>query len=84
MDTLELDGFVELSGAPFDELYKFYNGMVVIGEMDIVYIEDDMVKWKAGNGGIIDYAIVSKDNTIKVSESEPYSSYTLNKEGKEI
>ena len=84
MDTLELDGFVELSGAPFDEIYKFYNGMVVIGEMDIVYIEDDMVKWKAGNGGIIDYAIVSKDNTITVSESEPYSSYTLNKDGKEI
>jgi hypothetical protein len=83
LDNLELIKFIDLSDyAPFDEIYEFNKGYILVGEMDIIYIENDEINWQYNSVTYIEYATVFKDNTIEVVEGEPYRKFILNKEGK--
>lgn len=38
--TLDLDDFF-----PLNKVYKFYNGLILVGETDILYFEKDRIIW---------------------------------------
>lgn len=74
---------------PMDEIYKFYNGVLLIGEAEIIYVENNNIKWEYHNkDNFIRYATINNDNTIEVRIEEMTKNYdftiTLNKDGKEI
>lgn len=82
LKTLKSEVSIELDSSPCDEIYRFNKGYVVIGEMDITYIENDSIKWEYSSSGVIESAIVCPDNTIRVREDEPYKKFVLNADGK--
>lgn len=84
LKSLEEEIHLEPGTEPCNEIYKFYNGFVIIGEMGIDYIEKDKIVWEYGTEGIIEFAIVCKDDTIEVHEIFPHKVITLNKNGKKI
>ena len=85
LDSFKLEENINLDEySPFTEIYEFYNGFVLIAEMDIIYIENSKVIWHYSTGNIIESVLVCKDNTLEVVENYPYKKYFINKNGKII
>lgn len=60
--TLNLDDFF-----PLNQVYKFYNGLILIGETDILYFENDRIIWYYNrNDAYIKNVVMNSDNTISV------------------
>lgn len=73
LDTLECILKLNLEDyAPMDEIYKFSNGVILIGEENILYIENDKIIWHYSAKYYIESVTVFKDNTVEVLETEPY------------
>lgn len=85
LDTLKCKLNLSLDEyAPMDEIYNFYNGEILIGENNIVYIENDEIVWTYNSQTYIQSAIVFKDNTVEIVEDEPYNKFILDKNGDKI
>ena len=83
LDTLECEIHLDLSNcAPFDEIHMFNKGYVLIGEMDIIYVENDKIKWMYNSSTYFEYVLVCKDETIEVVENEPYKKIIIGCNGK--
>lgn len=67
--------------APMDEIYKFFNGIILIGENNIVYIENDKIIWTYNSKTYIQSTTIFKDNTVEIIEDEPYNKFILDKSG---
>lgn len=85
LDTLERIQTLDLEDyAPLDEIHNFYNGEILIGENDIIYIENNKIIWTYNSRTYIQSAVVFKDDTIEVIEDEPYNKFILDKNGNKI
>lgn len=83
LDSLDCIVHIELdSTGPYDEVYQFYKGILLIGEMNITYIENKNIIWEYNSSSYIESALVCNDNSIEVIENEPYRKFCLNKNGK--
>ena len=66
---------------PMDEIYKFFNGVILIGENNIIYVENDKIIWSYSSMTYIQSVVVSRDDTVEVTEDEPYNKFVLDKHG---
>ena len=82
LDTLDCNLKLSLEDyAPMDEIYKFFNGVILIGENNIAYLENDKIIWTYNSETYIQSTTVFKDNTVEIIEDEPYNRFILDKNG---
>lgn len=90
LTTLNCELHIDLNEYyPMDEIYQFHEGILLVGEAEIIYVENDKINWEYHNAcNFIRYINIKKDNTIEVRIEETEHGYdftiTLDRDGKEI
>lgn len=85
LDTLECLLKLNLEDyAPMGEIYKFFNGVILIGENNIIYLENNKIIWTYNSKTYIQSATVFKGDTLEVIEDEPYNKFILDIKGNKI
>ena len=84
IESLQLKYDIDLDiYAPLDTIYIFNEGMLICGEIDVLFIKENNILWSYNSPSwFSDYKIL--ENRIKLTIGETYKEIILDCDGKEI